>query len=62
MKNSSKRLSKILKTVGKFVEEEFGSLSENDKVKKSGELLEGFKYTKRQKIRIFLLLFNCQKE
>jgi len=57
MKNSSKRLSKILKSVGRFVDEEFGPLSEGDKVKKSGELLEGFKYTKKAKDHnIFVVL------
>lgn len=48
MKNSSERLCelcKILKAIGKFVEKEHSSFSRNDKVKKSGELLEGFQDT-----------------
>lgn len=57
MKNSSKRLSKILKTVGKFVEEEFAPLGEKDKVKKIGEFLQGFEGTKKAKDQnIFVVL------
>ena len=57
MRNSGKKLSKVLKIVGRFVEKEFGPLSERDKVKKSGELLEGFQYTKNAKDdNIFVVL------
>lgn len=57
MRNSGKKLSKILKAVGKFVDKEFGPLSEGDKVKKSGELLKGFRYTKSAKDHnIFVVL------
>jgi len=57
MRNSGKKLSKILKVVGRFVEREFRPLSERDKVKKSGELLEGFRYTKSTKDHnIFVVL------
>ncbi len=57
MKNSSKRLYKILKVVGKFVEKEFGPLGEKNKVKKIGEFLQGFEGTKKAKDHnIFVVL------
>ena len=56
MKNSSKRLSKILRSIGKFVDQEFNSLSESDKVKKSGELLIKFEFTKKTGNDIFVVI------
>jgi hypothetical protein len=56
MKNSSKKLCKILKAVGKFVEEEFQSLSEQGKVKKIGEFLGGFEKTKKRNGTFLVIL------
>ena len=54
--NSSKRLSKILKSVGRFVEKEFKPLKEVEKVKKIGQFLEGFEGTKKVNDILFVIV------
>jgi len=57
VKNSSKRLCGVLKSIGKFVDKEFGPLSENDKIKKSGELLTRVEFIKKNGNDVFVVLY-----
>ncbi len=53
MKNFEKNAKKITRAVAEFVVEEFKPLREGDKIKKIGELLEGFEDTKKNKWKFF---------
>ncbi len=47
MRNFEKNARRIIKAVTGFIAEEFRPLSEEDKVKKIGEFLQGFKRIKK---------------